>query len=260
MSAVMTEPSVAPSLLYREADPIPPLADPVKVAVIGAGHRSQRIYLPLMESIRPWLDVVAVCDPVCEHADRWAEASGARAFYNVRDMVKAGLIEAAIVVVPIESHHSLSVFLSSNGIHNHIETTWASSLRQARDMCDAARRHGVVTRVAENFFRSPFDRFAQTVQRSGYIGQIGRIFCYNNHTGYHNNSRWLAFAGTHPQWVQSLEHGMDHDPFHSAPARCHEREMFKARFFCFPNLGVMDMCCGHGKGMLGRQPRPGHEE
>lgn len=33
---------------------------PVKVALIGAGHRSNRIYKPLFPGLKPWIQVVAV--------------------------------------------------------------------------------------------------------------------------------------------------------------------------------------------------------
>ena len=36
---------------------------PVKLAIIGAGNRSTVVYQPLFAMLKPWLDVVAVCDP-----------------------------------------------------------------------------------------------------------------------------------------------------------------------------------------------------
>jgi predicted dehydrogenase len=174
--------------------------------------------------------------------------------------MEARPMEAAIVVTPVESHHSISVFLSRNGVHNHVETTWASTLVQAREMRDTARANGVVARVAENFFRFPIDRFAQAVKRSGYLGRIGRIVSYADHTGYHNGSRWLAFAEAAPLWVQSIEHSMEHPPFYSSPERYHTHETYKARFIQFPDgLLVVDHAANI-KGHLGRHPRPGYTE
>ncbi len=257
---MITDTSTEPLTLYRELPEYALPAEPLEVAMIGAGHRSSKIYLPLLDYIKPWVKLTAVCDPVREHADRWAKVSGARAFYSIHELVQARPMEAAIVVTPIESHHSISMYLSQHKVHHHVETSWASMFCQAKQMCAAARAQGVITRVAENFLRLPADRFAQMVARSGYLGQIGRIFCYNEHTGFHNNSRWLAFAGTYPQWVQALEHEMAHPAFYHSPERFKDSESFRARFFHFPNLGVMDMASGHGKGLMGRQSRPGHTE
>jgi hypothetical protein len=239
--------------------PIP--SQPLKLALIGAGVRSQNIYQPLWESLKPWCVPVAVCDPVAENGRKLATALGVPYYADIRKLVKDRPMEAALVVTPTPSHHSISVFLSSNGISNHIETTWASMLCQAKEMIAVAGKNKVITRVAENFLRMPIDRFAQTVRDVGYLGRIGRIVSYADHTGYHNNSRWIAFAKCHPEWVQGIDHDMAHPAFYSMPQRRHEKETLKARFFHFPNdLFVMDVGSGHTKGHLGRHNRPGYTE
>lgn len=239
--------------------PIP--AEPLKLALIGAGSRAQTIYLPLWESLKPWCRPVAVCDPVKESCDALANALGVPAYYDIRQLVKDRPMEAAVIVTPVESHHSISVFLSSNGIPNHTETMWASMVCQAKEMISVAREHGVIVHVAENFLRMPIDRFAQTVRDSGYLGEIGRIVSYADHTGYHNNSRWISFARSHPEWVQCIEHSMAHPAFYATPRRRFDNEKLSARFFHFPNdILVMDVGAGHVKGLLGRHPRPGYTE
>jgi hypothetical protein len=234
---------------------------PVRIALIGCGHRSSTIYKPLFAALKPWVDLVAVCDPVKEHADSFAsDMGGIRAFYDIRDLVKGAEIEAALVVAPIPLHHAYSVFLSEHKIHNLIETTWCNTLSQARDMIASAKRNNVFTRVAENFFRYPIDRFAQTLKNSGYIGEINRIFSYNDHTGYHNNSRWLVFAGQSPLWLSAIEHKMPTMPFYESPERFHDSETFRGRYIKFPDgLMVIDQS-SNIKGMLGRQVRPGFTE
>ncbi len=241
--------------------PLPTPATPLKLALIGAGTRSQTIYLPLWESLKPWCVPVAVCDPVPENGQKLAATLGVPYYADIRQLVKDRPMEAALVVTPVPSHHSISVFLSSHGIPNHTETTWASMVCQAKEMIKVARDNQVIVRVAENFFRMPVDRFAQTVRDSGYLGRIGRIVSYADHTGYHNDSRWIAFAGCHPDWVQSIDHEMSHPAFYSMPQRRHQTEALKARFFHFPNdMLVMDVGSGHVKGHLGRHPRPGYTE
>ena len=140
------------------------------------------------------------------------------------------------------------------------ETTWCSTVDQAREMIKTARENNLIVRVAENFFRFSIDRFSQTLRDSGYLGRIRRVFSYNDHTGYHNNSRWIAFAQGHPLWVQSIEHTMPTASFYSTPQRFHESENFRARYFGFAeNLLVVDSAANL-KGFLGRQSRPGHTE
>jgi hypothetical protein len=151
--------------------------------------------------------------------------------------------------------------LTENRVHCLVETSWCSMVSQCREMMRSARDNGVLVRVAENFFRFPMDRFAQTVRDSGYLGSIGRIFSYADHTGYHNNSRWIAFAGAHPRWVQSVEHDMAVPAYYSTPERLHTDERLNARFFGFPDgFFVSDTLSGNAKGHLGRHPRPGYTE
>ena len=240
---------------------LPTPAQPLRLALIGAGARMQEVYQPLWESLKPWCVPVAVCDPVAENGQKLASALGVPYYSDIRKLVKDHPMEAALVVTPVPSHHSISVFLSSHGIPNHTETTWASMVCQAKEMIAVAKQNKVIVRVAENFFRFPIDRFAQTVRDSGYLGRIGRIVSYADHTGYHNDSRWIAFAKCHPEWVQCIEHDMAHPAFYSRPQRRHEKETLTARFFRFPNdMMVMDVGSGHVKGHLGRHPRPGYTE
>ena len=240
---------------------VPVPSAPLRLALIGAGFRSQVVYQPLWESLRPWCVPVAVCDPVKDNCEKYAAALGVPAYCDIRQLVNDRPMEAAVVVTPIPSHHSISVFLSANGIANHTETTWASMVCQAREMIATARENHVVVRVAENFFRHPIDRFAQTLRDDGYLGRIARIVSYADNTGYHNNSRWIAFARCHPEWVQCIEHDMTHPAFYSQPQRRHERETLSTRIFHFANdTRVVDIGSGHGKGHLGRHPRPGYTE
>lgn len=116
------------------------------------------------------------------------------------------------------------------------------------------------TRVGENFFRYPIDSFARALRDSGYIGDIKRIFTYNDHTGYHNNSRWTVFAGEYPEWISAFEHTMPTMPYYESPQRFHDSETFRSRYISFPSgLTVIDQAANI-KGMLGRQVRPGFTE
>ncbi len=234
--------------------------EPVRVALIGAGQRSRTVYASLFPAIKPWVELRAVCDPVRANADHLAAELGVPAFYSIHDLVRARPMEAALVVTPVPSHHSLSVYLSSHHIPNLVETTWCSTIAQAQDMIRVAKENGVIVRVGENFFRFPIDRIAHLIKESGFLGGLQRVISYNDHTGYHNNSRWIKFADTHPQSVTSLEHTMPTAHFHSTPERFHTDETYRARFYRFPdNRLVMDHA-SNIKGFLGRHARPGYNE
>ena len=66
--------------------------------------------------------MVAICDPVKEHADEMSSALGVPCYDDIRTLVADRPMEAAIVITPVESHHSISCYLSAHGIHNLVET------------------------------------------------------------------------------------------------------------------------------------------
>ena len=236
------------------------LSNPIDIALIGTGNRAQTIYQPLFEALKPWVRLVAVCDPVKENAHAYADKVDAQAFYSVQDLVNAEIAEAALVVAPIDVHHATSCYLSQHGIHNLVETSMANLLIQARDMVETAHNHNVTFRIAENFFRFPFDRIARKIDETGFIGPIKRITCMHDHPGYHNNSRWIVFFGAYPHAVQAITHTMPTEPHYEAPHRFHTSEHFRAHFFFFPEDRLVTDLAGNIKGMLGRYPRPGYTE
>ena len=251
-------------ILLRSAPGLERPPEPVKVALIGAGSRASAIYGPAFASLEGWIEPVAVCDPVEEHAGALGEKLGLPAYGDIRALVRERPMEAALVVTPVPTHHSISVFLSSHGIHNIVETSWASFLEQSREMIDVARANGAVVRVAENFFRYPKERFAQLVRDSGFVGPIRRIVTYDSHTGYHNNSCWIRFAGSHPKWVQAVHHEMETPHFRSLPHRYHVAENHRLNVFAFDTPGgggllVVDQAA-NVKNWLGRYPRDGYTE
>lgn len=236
------------------------LNEPVSIALIGTGNRSQTIYKPIFEAIKPWVKIVAVCDPVKESADAFAESIGVPAFYDIRELVKARPMEAALVVTPIPSHHSIACYLAENGIHANIETSMCSLLVQAQEMVKAARDNNTIFRIAENFFRYPFDRMMKLIADDGYIGPVKRLTSWHDHTGYHNNSRWIKFFGAHPVAVQAISHTMPTAPHYQQAHRYYETEKYRAHFFWFPDDSLVVDHSGNIKSMLGRYPRPGYTE
>ena len=236
------------------------LAEPLSVALVGTGNRSRLVYRPLFEALKPWMKLVAVCDPVRESTDAFAEAAGVPAFYDLEELVRARPMEAALVVTPVPSHHSIAVYLLSHGIPVNVETSMCSLLAQAREMVDAARDNKTILRVGENFFRFPFDRMMRLVADDGFVGPIKRLTCWHDHTGYHNNSRWISFFGAHPVAVQAISHTMPAAGHYQLPHRYYETESYRAHFFWFPGGALVIDHSGNMKSMLGRYPRPGYTE
>ena len=88
---------------------------PIDLALIGTGNRATTQYAPLFDFLRPWVRLVAVCDPVKENADRMADRLDVDAYYSVRELAKARPMEAALIVAPVETHYPLSCYLMEFG-------------------------------------------------------------------------------------------------------------------------------------------------
>ena len=234
--------------------------EPLAVALIGTGNRSRTTYKPLFEYLKPWVEIVAVCDPVRESADEFAESIGVPAFYDLSDLIAARPMEAAFVVSPIPSHHSICCTLLAHGIHVNVETSMCSLLAQAQAMVRTARDSGPILRIAENFFRFPFDRMMKLIADDGFIGPVKRLTCWHDHTGFHNNSRWIRFFEAHPVAVQAVAHNMPTAGHYQLAHRYHESETYRAHFFWFPDDALVIDHAGNIKSMLGRYPRPGYTE
>ena len=234
--------------------------EPLKVAMVGCGRRGQSIYLPILKAFKDVVQVTAVCDPAAENATAGAEAFGVPKYTSLRDLVKDRPMEAALCPTPAVSHSAVSCLLSAGGVHNLIETPICPTLSQGRAMVHAAEQSGVVFRVAENFFRDPWDLLARKLIDADVIGAVGRITNYHAHLGYHNNSRHQVFAGSAPVAVNGVNHSMEIPEHVDNMHRRYGAEVFRSRLYHFPDGLLITDVGGDAKSTLGRYPRPGYHE
>ena len=229
---------------------------PLDIALIGCGRRARRVYFPVLPKLGDWVRVVAVCDP---HADNRAAAAAhfsAPAFDSLRALLRAKPMAAALVATPPSSHHAVSCLLSAHGVHHLVETPMCDTLAQAHAMVAQAERHGIVFRVAEQFWRDPIDLLARKLIQAGVIGEVHRITHFQAHLGYHNNSRHQMLVGTAPLAVNAVEQRMPTVHYVNFE-RHHRDETFRNRSFHFPNDLLVTDLAGNIKGALGRYDRPG---
>jgi predicted dehydrogenase len=237
------------------------LNQPLDIALIGTGFRSQTVYRLLFAALRArGVRLVAVCDPVRQSADAYAESLGVRAFYSIQELVQARPMEAAIICTPVELFHPISTYLSEHGIHNLVEAGFSYTLTQARDMIRTAQANNVIFAVGEQFFRLGYERLAERVAATGFLGPVNRIISVFTHTGTHNNGCWIRFFGAHPDSAQSVNHSMSVDQHVSLAHRTHVDETFHANFFTFPGNRLVADMSSNPKGVLGRMQRPGYTQ
>jgi predicted dehydrogenase len=127
---------------------------PIRVAVIGVGHVGSlhaQVYAKL-----PGARLVAVCDTNAARARQIAAQLGCRAVPDVRALT--GLVEAASVAVPTNSHYALGRQLLEAGIHVLMEKPIASTLPEADQLLRLSRRTRRILQVGH------IERFNAAVQ------------------------------------------------------------------------------------------------
>jgi predicted dehydrogenase len=115
----------------------------LRVAVIGVGHlgRHHARLLGAMDGVR----LTAVVDTVTERAEAAAEATGARALTDYRELFDA--IDAVTVAVPTELHKNVAMPFLERGIAVLVEKPMARSIAEADALIEAARVSGATLAV-----------------------------------------------------------------------------------------------------------------
>jgi predicted dehydrogenase len=116
---------------------------PIRLAVIGAGHLG-RIHARLAANLEG-MRLVAIADVDSEACKEVAAANGALACADVNELI--GQIDAAIVAVPTRWHHKVAGDLLRHGVHVLVEKPITTTLAEADELIDLARRNGRVLQV-----------------------------------------------------------------------------------------------------------------
>jgi len=149
-----------------------PYERPVRAAFVGLGRiydLNVRGYLD-----NPDVEVVALVDPSEERrAERQTDFPEARTFANAAELAASGLdVDAVECLLPIPLHADGVEELLSYGWHVNLQKPMGNDLAEAQRMLDAARTHGRVLRVMENYlFYEPLQRLKAVVE-SGELGDV----------------------------------------------------------------------------------------
>lgn len=137
-----------------------------RIAVIGAG-RLGTFHAQKLAAFDD-AELVAVVDPVPAARDRLAAACRTEALADHRALF--GRIDAAVVAAPTSLHHRIALDLIRAGAHVLVEKPLASTLAEAEELVDAARRAGVVLQVGHvERFNPAWTAVAAYVERPKYV-------------------------------------------------------------------------------------------
>jgi predicted dehydrogenase len=122
-------------------------------------------------------DLVAVCDPFAENAnkaaDQAAETLGRRPeiFSDFSTMLHTIKLDAIILTTTPEMHTPIALEAFAAGLHVMIEKPVTLTVAAGRRLVEAAKQANLRLAVAENYRRDPINRLAKALVDGGFIGR-----------------------------------------------------------------------------------------
>jgi predicted dehydrogenase len=113
---------------------------PVRIGVIGVGHLGKH-HARLLAGI-DGAELVAVVDPQADRAAAAAEATGARALADFRDLI--GEVDAVSIAVPTELHRDVAMPFLERGTAVLIEKPITRTVAEGEELVAAARQSGAI--------------------------------------------------------------------------------------------------------------------
>jgi predicted dehydrogenase len=116
----------------------------LRLAVVGVGHLGKE-HARILAGLSG-VELVGVVDARAEQAEAVARRCSTRPFTDHR-MVLAERLDAAVIAVPTVLHHAVAADYLRAGVALLVEKPLASTLAQADELVDLARRAGVLLQV-----------------------------------------------------------------------------------------------------------------
>ena len=143
--------------------------DRVRIGIVGTGNIAPMNVRGYLE--HPRCDVVAVCDPRREKAERMAAEWGVdRVYDSLAALLADDEIDAVEILTPTFLHRDHVIAAARAGKHVSCQKPIANSVADAREMLAACKEAGVVFRVTENAFHWPALVKAKELIAAGCIG------------------------------------------------------------------------------------------
>ncbi len=149
----------------------------VRVGIVGAGLVSDSHAQGYLRHERA--EIIAVCDINRDIAESKAEMWNAESIYTDYDeMLKNSGIEAVDIMTPPFMHHPMAIKAAESGKHINCEKPFCNSVKEGKEITDAAQRNNVVLAVDESYVFTSSHIKARALIDSGAIGEPRQIRHY----------------------------------------------------------------------------------
>ncbi len=144
----------------------------LRVATIGCGFQG-RLHLACLSDL-PDVEIVAVCDVDAARAGAAAEAHGARAYSDYRELLAAERVDLLTICTMPNTHRAIAVEAFARGAHVFCEKPFALNLGEAREIAEAAL---AADRLLAIGFNLRYTDCAASVRRFIGDGGLGAPVC-----------------------------------------------------------------------------------
>lgn len=176
----------------------------VRMGIIGAGVWAKTHCIAYQLS--PNAELVAICDLIPEKAEKLAGEYGAKRVYtDYKEMLRDPEIDAVAVVTPDFAHKQPVLDAAAAGKHILVEKPMATSLADAIEMNEAAKKNGVILMPDFHNRWNPCFVTAKESIADGSLGAPKYIYIRHSNTKYvpftmlnwSSKSSVLWFLGAH---------------------------------------------------------------
>ena len=156
------------------------MASVVRMGVVGAGSIAVRGILPHLsqDDVQDRLRLEAVCDPVAGRAEAAAERFGVeRAFVEYEDLLSKGGVDAVSIASPIGLHYQQGKMALEAGKHVHFNKTMTTTVAEATDLIETARRKGLKIVASPGEVLRPHVQQIKKLIAEGALGTLAWAIC-----------------------------------------------------------------------------------
>ena len=170
---------------------------PVRVALLGGGNRSRKVYGPLLRglALAGEIELVAVWSRHESSAQELGRSLGAPWYTDLAKLVQETAPQAGIVSVAYSANGQAGLMAIEHGLNVLVETPIAPSLKEADAIIASAAKRKLKIEVAEQFHRRPLEQIKLKLLASGLFGQVYSSFNDFAGHGYHGVSVMRSYLG-----------------------------------------------------------------
>ena len=175
---------------------------PLRVAIIGTGRRSDYLYGPIVQALPADVELVAVWGRRAEAAQALSASLGVPGYSDLDKLMRETAPQIGIVSVNYHANGEVGIMAVEAGLHVLLETPIAHKLSEADTMIGIAAQKNLKIEVAEQFHRRPLEQIKLKLLETGLFGRVYSSFNDFAGHGYHGVSVMRSYLGFDAKPVQ----------------------------------------------------------